>query len=63
MNSKPRIEIDPKGLEQLKQEVAASIQSDGVEVKCPYCGKTVIAHGTIATCPDCKRDFEVSFML
>ena len=61
MSPKSRIKINSDAIEQLRQEVADSVQAKGVEVSCPHCGAKTIARGNAATCPECKHDFEVVF--
>lgn len=61
--SKVRFELNADGIEQLKKEVAASIQEKGIEVKCIYCGGQFSAHANLVTCPHCNKEFEIEFRM
>ena len=58
-----KMEINTKGLDQLKKDVAASVQRDGVEISCIYCGKQFTVFTSTAECPHCGKKFEIDFKL
>ena len=61
--SKVRFEFNADGLEKLKEEVASSIQENGIEIKCIQCGKKFTAYASLVKCPHCDKEFEIEFRM
>ena len=41
------------------KQASDDIKKKGIEIECPYCGKTVNTKLKKTTCPHCKKTFDV----
>lgn len=63
MSNSIKIDFNPNWMDDLSKEISENIQNNGIEAPCPYCGKPVTVYSNTGTCPNCKKEFEVTFSL
>ena len=56
------IELDEKGISDMLAEISANVSTIGIDVICPHCNSEVHVFSLLANCPNCEKDFEVSFV-
>lgn len=63
MKSNINFKLDPDGLDKLAKQVASNIESTGVDVTCPKCGKASKLHSNEFQCPHCGHKMYVEFRM